>query len=269
MAAMKTFNQHNTEERLQKVIASAGLASRRGAEELILAGKVSVNGKVVTELGVKVSGKDRVEVDGQIINKKKLKYYLFNKPRDVLVTMDDPKERKTIAEYFEPGEGLHPIGRLDRNTAGLILVTNDGELTNRLIHPRYKVAKKYYVRSSGLLTEDKLNILKNGVKLSDGITAPAVIELIGQNKEYTEFYITIREGKNRQIRRMVEAVGSDVLSLMRVKFAFLTLQGLKPGQKRKLTQQEISGLRKITGIEGQKCLKMMKKTQTTRNKNYR
>lgn len=252
------------DERLQKVIAAAGFASRRGAEELILAGLVKVNDVIVKELGVKVSRQDKVEVEGHLARKKKLKYYIFNKPRDVLVTMDDPKARKTIAAYFAPGEGLHPIGRLDRNTAGLILITNDGELTNRLVHPRYNVAKKYYVRAIGLLREDKLNILKNGVKLSDGITAPAVIEFIDQNKEYTEFYITIREGKNRQIRRMVEAVDSDVLSLMRVKFAFLTLQGLKPGQMRKLTQQEISGLKKITGIEGQRCLKTMKKTQ--RNK---
>jgi len=229
------------EERLQKFLANAGVASRRASEKMILDGLVSVNGKTVKELGTKVSLKDLVRVEGRRIQMHTPKvYYVFNKPKDVIVTMQDTRGRQTIADYFKDCEkGLHPVGRLDRETMGLIIVTNDGDLTNYLTHPRNHVKKKHFVRIKGELSEVKLNNLENGVKLLDGVTSPALIEDVQTNRKITEFYITIQEGKNRQIREMLLDVGAELLSLMRVKIGSLTLRGLKPGQKRRLTDQEL------------------------------
>lgn len=232
-------------ERLQKYLARAGISSRRSAEKIILSGQVKVNGRVITELGTKVAPSDVVVVAGRkVIQTGQNAYYIFNKPKNVIVTMKDEAKRQTIADYFKNCEkGLHPVGRLDRETMGLIIVTNDGELTNILTHPRYHIPKKYFVRIKGALSPEKLNNLKNGVKLTDGITSPAQIENVQITGEISEFYITIEEGKNRQIRRMFAAVGAEVISLMRVKIGTLTLRGLKLGQKRRLAEKELNELK--------------------------
>lgn len=241
-------------ERLQKFLASAGVASRRASEKLILDGVVTVNGKVVKVLGTKVSEQDVIAVSGKRVTPPDKKaYYVFNKPKDVIVTMQDTKGRETIADYFQGCEkGLHPVGRLDRETMGLLIVTNDGELTNLLIHPRFHIPKKYFVRVKGELSGDKLNNLQNGVKLLNGITSPAQVEQVRITGKTTEFYITIAEGKNRQIREMLLAMGVEVLSLMRVKIGSVSLRGLKLGQKRLLTNKELQELHLLIEEAGNK-----------------
>jgi 23S rRNA pseudouridine2605 synthase len=241
-------------ERLQKFLANAGVASRRACEKLIVSGAVTVNGKVVNTLGSKVTEQDVICVAGKKIKtlEKKI-YYVFNKPKNVIVTMQDTRGRETIADYFKDQEpGLHPVGRLDRETMGLLIVTNDGELTNLLTHPRFHIPKKYFVRVKGELSDEKLNNLQNGVKLLNGITSPAQVEQVRITGKTTEFYITIAEGKNRQIREMLLAMGVEVLSLMRVKIGSVSLRGLKLGQKRLLTNKELQELHLLIEEAGNK-----------------
>lgn len=229
-------------ERLQKIIAQAGFCSRRAAEKLILDGKVAVDGKIVRELGAKADSNQKIVVDGKILtsNAKKI-YILLNKPRGYVSTAHDERNRKKVTDLLGKNfrERVYPVGRLDLNSEGLILLTNDGDLTNLLIHPRYEVEKTYRARISGDLTEKKLDLLRAGIELDDGLTAPAEIYLL--NKDLVE--ITIHEGRNRQVRRMFSAVGCDVKRLQRIKFANLTLDGLKIGQFRELSADEVAKLK--------------------------
>ncbi len=236
-------------ERLQKIISQAGIASRRESEKIIQQGRVSVNGKVVTELGTKViPGKDRVAVDGKLISGEKLVYILLYKPKGILTTLKDPQDRKTVASLVtDIPQRIYPVGRLDYNTEGLLLLTNDGALTNALIHPSKKIDKTYIAKVAGRPSQNKIDLLRVGIRLEDGVTAPALIDEIEFERErnLTSFRLTIHEGKNRQIRRMFEAIGSDVKQLKRVKFAFLTLEGLRRGGYRHLLPQEVEALQNI------------------------
>ncbi|HWR38056.1 MAG TPA: pseudouridine synthase [Patescibacteria group bacterium] len=234
-------------ERLQKVIAQAGLASRREAENLITAGRVSVNGKIVTELGVKVHPVNaKIRVDGKLIIAEKLVYLLLFKPKGVLTTLQDSRGRKTVADLVrDVSARVYPVGRLDYNTEGLLLLTNDGELTNQLTHPSHHVDKTYLAKVQGMPTEDRLDKLRVGIQLEDGLTAPALIMIKerDQEKNLTTLEIVIHEGKNRQIRRMCEAIGHEVKNLKRTRLAFLTLEGLHRGQYRHLTPAEVRELK--------------------------
>ncbi|MBQ6297493.1 MAG: rRNA pseudouridine synthase [Selenomonadaceae bacterium] len=227
-------------ERLQKIIARAGICSRREAEKLILAGKVSVDGKIITELGAKAELNQKIRVDGKLLTLGAEKIYIMlNKPRGYVSTARDERGRKTILELVDISERIYPIGRLDLNSEGLILLTNDGELTNALIHPRFEVKKTYRAKIAGVLTEEKLDLLRAGIELDDGLTAPAEIYML--DKDLVE--ITIHEGRNRQVRRMFSAIGCDVKRLKRIKFANLTLNGLKVGKWRELTAEEVAELK--------------------------
>lgn len=234
-------------ERLQKFISQAGIASRREAEKLISAGRISVNGKVITELGSKIDVlKDKVMFDGKAISGEKLVYIMLNKPKGVVTTLNDPQGRKTVITLVaDIPQRIYPVGRLDYNTEGLLLMTNDGELTHNLIHPSRKIFKTYVAKVAGVPPEEKLDLLRAGIKLSDGMTAPALINIVkfDQEKDITSLEITIHEGKNRQIRRMFEAIHYPVKQLKRVKFDFLTLAGLKRGHYRHLTPDEVEELK--------------------------
>lgn len=235
-------------ERLQKFISQAGVASRRAAEQLIRDGKVSVNGKVVTELGTKVEPlKDKVSVEGKLIKQETQQvYFILNKPKGYLSTAKDDRGRKTVLDLL-PGvkERIYPVGRLDNNTEGLLVLTNDGELMNQLLHPKYEIYKTYVVKVDRSPSEEKLDRLRVGVTLDDGVTAPAKLHVTARDpmRDLTTIEITIHEGRNRQIRRMFAAIGHDVKALKRIEFAGLTLSGLRRGQYRELTSAEINHLR--------------------------
>ncbi|MBA4495648.1 pseudouridine synthase [Paenactinomyces guangxiensis] len=234
-------------ERLQKVMARAGVASRRQCEELIKSGQVKVNGKITTELGIKVDPEaDRIEVRGKRIQSERKRTFLFYKPMFVITSMSDPQGRKVVADYFgKIPERVYPVGRLDYDTEGLLLLTNDGELANRLTHPRYEVDKVYLATVKGKPTCDSLERLQKGVRLEDGWTAPARVRLIQAGENRSKIELTIHEGRNRQVRRMCEAIGYPVRHLIRTRLAFLTLNGLKRGDYRELTPAEISRLKQL------------------------
>lgn len=236
-------------ERLQKIISQAGIASRRHAEKLITDGRVTVNGRVVTELGTKVEPrKDKVAVDGKAIAGEKYVYILLHKPKGVVTTLNDPQKRKTVVDLIRDiPERIYPVGRLDYNTEGLLLLTNDGELTNSLIHPSRKIRKVYLAIVEGIPQEEKLDRFRVGMKLEDGMTAPALVNIVDVDRErnLTALEIVIHEGKNRQIRRMCEKIGHPVKQLKRIKFAFLDLQGVRRGSYRFLTPTEVDELKKL------------------------
>ena len=231
-------------ERLQKIIARAGICSRREAENLISAGRVTVDGKIITELGAKADINQKIRVDGKLLtfNAEKI-YILLNKPRGYVSTAHDERGRKTILDLLGENfsERVYPVGRLDLNSEGLLILTNDGDLTNSLIHPRFEVAKTYRAKISCILTEEKLDLLRAGIELDDGLTAPAEIFML--DKDLVE--ITIHEGRNRQVRRMFAAIGCNVKRLRRIKFANLTLDGVPVGKFRNLTSDEVAQLYKI------------------------
>lgn len=229
-------------ERLQKIIAQAGICSRREAEKIILAGRVTVNGKVITELGAKADSNQKICVDGKPLTFDAEKIYiLVNKPRGYVSTVKDERGRRTVLELLGENfsERVYPVGRLDLNSEGLILLTNDGELTNLLIHPRFEIKKTYRAKISGDISEEKLDKLRAGIELDDGLTAPA--EIYRLDKDLIE--ITIHEGRNRQVRRMFAAIGCDVKRLRRIKFANLTLEGIGVGKYRFLTAEEVAELK--------------------------
>lgn len=227
-------------ERLQKIIARAGISSRRKAEELILAGRVTVDGKIIRELGAKADSNQKICVDGKPLKICAEKIYiLLNKPRGYVSTVSDERGRKTVLELLNTSERVYPVGRLDLNSEGLLILTNDGDLTNALIHPRFEIKKTYRAKVSGNVTEEKLDKLRAGIELDDGLTAPAEIYLLDDN--WVE--ITIHEGRNRQVRRMFAAIGCDVKRLRRIKFANLTLEGVGVGKYRELTADEVAQLK--------------------------
>lgn len=238
-------------ERLQKFMAEAGVASRRACEELIRQGRVTVNGETAS-LGRSVEPKqDRVELDGKPVQKEQRRtVILLYKPRGVVSTSSDPEGRRTVQDYFrEIPERLYNVGRLDLNSEGLLLMTNDGALANRLTHPRYGVEKTYYAVCDGRLTASEAARLTNGVELEDGMTAPARVDAVRTTQRGdTSFLITIHEGRNRQIRRMLEAVGHRTLRLKRERFGPLSLGTLAPGEWRKLSDEEIKKLENALGL---------------------
>ncbi len=231
-------------ERLQKVIAESGYASRRKAEELIKAGKVYVNGNKVTEMGFKVSGNDLIDINGKPLKKEDKEYYLLNKPRGVVTTTSDDKNRKTVTDLIETPKRIYPIGRLDYDTTGVLLLTNDGELTNILNHPSSEVSKIYVAKIDGIVEPFKVKKLEQGVIIDGVKTSKAKIRIKKLDKKNNASYIeiTIHEGKNHQVKKMFEAIGYKVTKLKREKYAFLDVKSLKSGEYRKLTTKEVKSL---------------------------
>jgi 23S rRNA pseudouridine2605 synthase len=239
----------NKPERLQKYLASCAVASRRKCEELMSAGVVKVNGKKVTELGSKViPGKDVVEVNGKkVYPPSEFIYLMLNKPRDYITTKNDPAGRKTVYELLPPelASKVFAIGRLDRNTTGLLLFTNNGELANTLTHPRHKIAKTYLALVQGRIRLTDLQKLSNGVQLDERITQPAKLEIIEEDRGQTTVQVQITEGMYRQVRRMFEVLGYEVIRLKRTALGELGLGSLAPGKTRSLNKFEIKYLEKI------------------------
>lgn len=231
-------------ERLQKVIAESGYTSRRKAEELIVAGKVYVNGEKITELGTKVSGEDIITIDGVSINKEDKVYYLLNKPRGVVSTVKDEHDRKKVTDFIDTDKRIYPIGRLDYDTTGLILLTNDGELANVLMHPSHSVEKTYVAKLNKVMTPSDQMKLKNGVNV-DGIKCiPTRVRVrnIDEVNDTCIVEITIVEGRNHIIKRVFESLGYLVDKLTRTKYGFLSLDNLKSGEYRMLSIKEVKKL---------------------------
>lgn len=229
-------------ERLQKLIAESGYTSRRKAEELIKQGKVFVNGKKITELGTKASFGDEIIVEGNLIEYEEKDYYLFYKPRGVVCTTKDDKGRKTVLDYFEDvKKRIYPIGRLDYDTTGLLLLTNDGNFANLMMHPSSKIDKFYVAKVNGIVTPNELNILKKGIRLDGKKICPSRIKLKKVDKKNLTCIveITIHDGVNREVKRLFESIGHDVIKLKRESFGFLTLGNLKSGEKRALSKKEV------------------------------
>ncbi|MFB4322169.1 MULTISPECIES: pseudouridine synthase [Paenibacillus] len=233
-------------ERLQKIMAQAGVASRRKCEELILEGKVQVNGETVTELGTKADpAQDIITVSGKPIKNEKKVYVMLNKPKGVITSASDPEGRKIVSDYLKGiKERVYPIGRLDYDTEGLLLLTNDGEFANLLSHPKYHVPKTYLATVKGVPHGTELDKLRRGIMLEDGMTSPAEVEYkdVDPDNKQSVISITIHEGRNRQVRRMFEAISHPVLRLKRISYGDLLLQNLKRGLYRHLTADEINQL---------------------------
>lgn len=233
-------------ERLQKILSHAGVASRRKAEEMILAGRIKVNGKVVRELGTEADiRKDRIEADGKPVRPERLRYFLFFKPDRVITSVSDPQGRRTVLDFFpKVKERIFPVGRLDYHTEGLLIMTNDGALDYRLTHPSREVPKTYEVTVRGNFSEELAAKMEKGVQLDDGKTAPCEITVreYDEVRNRTYLTITIHEGKNREIRRMMEKFHYPVFALKRVKYAFLTLDGVTKGKYRPLSESEVAKL---------------------------
>ena len=236
------------EIRLQKYLAEAGVASRRKCEELMLQGRVEVNGVQVTELGTRVNAEDVVKVDGKPVKQEGKKIYIIlNKPVGYITTAKDQFSRRTVLDLIEGvNERIYPVGRLDYDTSGLLLLTNDGDLAYRLTHPSRETDKVYQVKINGNLNDGQIQALKSGIRLEDDFkTSAAKIKIIERSETGSVVEITIHEGKNRQVRRMFEAVGHTVLKLKRISTGPLQLGNLEEGKWRYLTQDEVKGLKKI------------------------
>ena len=235
-------------ERLQKFIAASGLCSRRKAEELIKMGKVEIDEEVVTELGVKVSGKESIVVDGELLRREEKEYYLLNKPREVITSCSDDKNRKTVVDLIETDSRIYPVGRLDYDTTGVLLLTNDGEFANIIMHPNNKIDKVYIAKIRGIIKGDSINKLKNGVVIDGKKTEKCRVKLrktdLKTNSSIVE--ITIHEGRNHQVKKMFEAVGFEVLKLKRERVGIFTLQGLTSGDYRRLSPKEVSKIYALT-----------------------
>lgn len=240
-------------ERLQKFLARAGVASRRGAETVIESGRVAVNGTVVTQPGTRVAAGDVVAVDGKpVLPPEGHAYFVLNKPAGYVTTMDDPQGRATVADLFpETSRRLFSVGRLDRDTTGLLLLTDDGELAHRLMHPRFHVRKTYVAEVDGVPDDADLRALARGVTLDDGPTKPAEVELVAEGAGVATVRLTIAEGRKRQVRRMLSHVGHPVRALTRVAFGPLTLGTLEEGATRPLSAAEVAALRDAAGLSGQ------------------
>jgi 23S rRNA pseudouridine2605 synthase len=226
------------------------VGSRRKNDELILTGVVKVNGKIVRELGVKVNPyADRVTVSGKHIEvQRKVYYILFNKPKDCITTLSDEKGRTTVMDYVKIYDRIYPIGRLDRNTTGVLLLTNDGEFANAMMHPKSEIERMYRVRLDAGLPDEDLKKLKHGIRLKDGIAKPKQVGVIPGSKR-SEIFISLQEGRNREVRRMFETLGHTVKGLDRISFAGLTIEGVPRGKWRHLSRPEIKYLREQAGLK--------------------
>jgi 23S rRNA pseudouridine2605 synthase len=230
--------------RLQKFLAAAGIASRRKCEELIAAGRVSVGGAIVREMGARVRPGDEVRLDGNPVEPEEQKVYIaFYKPSFVVTTASDPEGRKTALAYFKDlGVRVYPVGRLDFETEGLLLMTNDGEWANRVTHPSFNLEKEYLVKVNGALDDAQVRALESGVMLEGKRTWPARVENVRRGGVVTQLNVVIHEGRNRQVRRMLEAVGSKAVYLKRVRIGNVSLGDLKSGEWRHLSREEVAGL---------------------------
>ena len=231
-------------ERLQKVIAASGIASRRKAESLIKEGHVKVNNKIVTEMGVLVSPSDTISVNGNVISKELKEYILLYKPRGVVTTTDDEKDRKTVMDLIDTDKRLYPVGRLDYDTTGVLLLTNDGELTNILIHPSNNIEKVYVAKINAILSKEDIIKLSKGVMVDGRLTSKAIVKIEKIDKKNNVSYVklTIHEGRNHQVKKMFESLGYEVLKLKRESFANLDLKGLNSGEYRYLSTHEVKML---------------------------
>jgi len=237
--------------RLNKFIANAGICSRREADELIASGVISVNGKIITQLGTKINPSDSVQFGGETLRKEKPVFLLLNKPKDYITTTDDPEDRKTVMALIKNAckERIYPVGRLDRATTGLLLFTNDGELAKKLMHPRWKIKKIYHVELDKNLSKEDMRKIAGGVELEDGIAQVDVIAYDNDAGNKKSIGIEIHSGKNRIVRRIFESLGYKIIKLDRVYYAGLTKKDLSRGRWRFLTQMEIEMLKKETLIK--------------------
>jgi len=235
----------NSMERLQKIIAKAGITSRRKAEELIKAGKVQVDGVTVTEMGHIVKKGSIVTYDGKKLDGENKVYYLLNKPKKVLSSVSDDRGRPTVVDLIESTERIYPVGRLDYDTTGALILTNDGDFSNELTHPRYHLKKLYEVKVNGILSTPQIKALEQGIDLDGVMTLPTKVLVTHKDlsKQETDFTIVLVEGKNRQIKRMVESFGLTVLKLHRARFGFIEVKDLRPGEYRTLKPYEVKQLR--------------------------
>lgn len=234
--------------RLQKAMSQLGLCSRRQAEELIVQGKVKVNGVIVSEMGLQVSLKDKIEIIGQAVKSVNTNTvtFLFNKPLGVVSSVKDDRGRKVVTDFFQDQNyRLYPVGRLDYNTSGALLVSNDGELTNLVTHPSTHLNKTYIVTIDSEVKDEHLKQLERGVKLEDGMTQPSIVKVLRRTPTYSLISITIHEGRNRQVRRMFELFNYHVKNLHRESVGFLNLNGIERGKYRQLTPQEVERIKKI------------------------
>lgn len=247
----RTSDREATEGiRLQKALSQAGVASRRAAEAMIEEGRVEVNGRVVTTQGLRVDpGRDTIRVDGaRIPAPRRHTYLLLNKPRGVVATMDDPEGRETLAQYVPRHQRLYHVGRLDTDTEGLIILTNDGEFAHRLAHPSYEVRKTYLVDAEGLIDDRVLHRLEKGLRLEDGPIRPDRVRLVSRGPSRTLVRITLHSGRNRIVRRMMDSVGHPVRRLARIGIGPVRLGDLASGQIRELTREELGTLLDLVGM---------------------
>jgi 23S rRNA pseudouridine2605 synthase len=240
----------STQVRLQKLISQAGVTSRRKAETMMLEGRVTVNGRIVTELGAKADpATDHIKVDGKLLQfKQPGLYIMLHKPPGFITTMSDPEGRPTVMDLVRGLKGrLYPVGRLDYQTEGLLLLTNDGELAHALMHPKFKVMKRYEAKIKGVVPDEEIVKLSRGVRLNDGTTAPCTVKKLGKLDKNSWLEVTLHEGRYRQVRRMFEAFGHDVIKLRRVGYGPLALEELPIGAYRRLSPREIDALRRSVG----------------------
>ncbi len=228
--------------RINKYLAASGVASRRECDKLIQEGKVKINGKQA-QLGAEVGENDQVSVNGTVVSVKKNEYYILNKPKGYICSVSDDKGRKTVMDLMPNGVGrIYPVGRLDYDSEGLLILTTDGALAQHLTHPSNEVPKTYLVKIEGTITENALNPIRSGIEIDGYVTKKCKAHIVETNKEYTKIHITLIEGKNREIRKMFEAIGKNVTLLKRIKVGELSLRGLDRGSYRKLSKQEIAYL---------------------------
>ena len=231
--------------RINKFLAAAGVASRRECDKLIADGKVKVNGKIAT-LGIEVSETDEVFVEDRKVVIQKNEYYILNKPKGYICSVSDDKGRKTVMDLMPANVGrIYPVGRLDYDSEGLLILTTDGELAQKLTHPSNEIPKTYLVKIEGTLTEAALNPIRSGIEIDDYMTKKCKAHIVETNKAYTKIHITITEGKNREVRKMFAAIGKEVQLLKRIKVGELTLRGLDRGAYRKLSKQEVDYLNSL------------------------
>jgi len=239
-------------ERLQKFLAHAGIGSRRKCEELILQGRVRVNGQIVSTLGTKIDPqKDKVAIDNKLVaTKENMVYILLNKPAGYVTTSKDPQGRPTVLDLVKQvNKRIYPVGRLDYETEGLLLLTNDGQLAYRLTHPKYKVKKIYQALVKGIPNEEALQLLRKGILLEDGMTAPAEVKILAKINNNALLELSIHEGRNRQVRRMCEAINHPVLKLKRTQLGFLKLGSLPVGKFSFLTVKDVRRLKESVGLQ--------------------
>lgn len=235
--------------RADKLLSSLGLASRRGIELFLNTNSVTADGKKITEHGQRINKKSEIKVNGHALKRVHKVYFLLNKPKGVVSTAADEFGRKNVVKLIKTTERIFPVGRLDKDTHGLLILTNDGELTNMLIHPKYHIGKTYQLTIKGQLNPPQKEKLENGVELEDGMTQPAKLNIIQRRKNATVVDLTIFEGKKRQIRRMCEALNLPLIDLQRIRFGKLDLGDLKVGEYRDLTSREVEALRELTIIK--------------------